>query len=82
MHSNSFVASTVEYVVIQQAQISYCVPFNHSVQVQYEFKIEILGQNLVYGEDLIQKFGKTITFTEALEDTSFKVSFFHQCSDQ
>ena len=61
-HSNSFVASTVEYVVIQQAQISYCVPFNHSVQVQYEFKIEILGQ----------KFGKTITFTEALEDTLLK----------
>ena len=60
---NSFVASTVEYVVIQQAQISY--------YVQYEFKIEILGQNSVYGEDLRQKFGKTITFTEALEDTPF-----------
>ena len=68
-HNNSFVASTVEYVVIHQAQISYCAPFNHSVQVQYESKIKILGQNLDYGEDLRQKFGKTITFPEALEDT-------------
>ena len=50
-----------------------------TVKVQYESKIKIYGQNLVYGEDLrsltLKKIGATITFPEGLENTPLNMKF-------
>ena len=45
-----------------------------TVQIQSQFKIKILGQNRVYGEDLglkQNKNGATMWFPEDLENTPF-----------
>ena len=50
-----------------------------TVQVQFECKIKILGQNQAYREDLTslthtKKIGTTIRFPEGLENTPFEKS--------
>ena len=48
----------LQYIVIQPPQ-SVIMSYLTTVQVQSEFKFKILGQNKVYGEDLISLTSKT-----------------------